>query len=732
MKRLIALLLPAGILISTFTYGGNGNDRSLVRKGDRAFRKAKLPKALNYYLQALAVNPKDDYANFQAGSLYYLTDSARIKSLRYFQNTIKYSPPSQDDTIIDAFYYMGNCYILKKDYDSAIYAFRQYLGHLINDKYNASILREVKHNIDLCQRAPELMQRSPDSASYIINGKYQPTYIKNLGSLINTPYPEYAQVVLNHDSTLIFTSRRPTSQKGKVQFPTGIYYEDMFQSQKDKNGQWGPPSLFSAQLQVRPSRLNLASVCISGDEKTLFIFHKGMIYESHRNGNTWSKIGRVGEKIKSIKKYMPSVFLSFDGRQLFLVSDRKGGYGGRDIYVSAKDDKGIWSTPQNLGPDVNTSFDEDAPFLMPDNKTLFFSSKGHDGLGGYDIFKTVNENGKWSKPINVGAPINSSADDIFFTYDTASKKGYFSSSRINEGYGDMDLYSLSFTCDNIDNTTLQGIVMVDNTKNMSQATLVFTDARTGQSTSATSDQAGKYSMYLKPDTKYAVNIKAAGYLSSNTVITTPHQCDAYNLYQVINLSYIVSDSMKKGENTSVKNAFYHEPQPGGTNAVTDPAVYDLTHSFNEKSRLWFKDTVFAVHFTQAQIDSINPHKAVVVANNIQPTLPTYDKVPVVLFELNSAAVSSKYYASLDSLAKTMRTNTKIKLQVTGFADNTGSEDHNVALSQQRAKAVMQYLVNKGVKAANIRTEGKGSSNPVAQNDGTQNYLNRRAELMPIQ
>ena len=737
MKRFIALLLPACLFISSFAYAGSGNDRSLVRKGDRAFRKAKLVKALNYYLQALSVNPKDDYANFQAGSLYYLTDSARIKSLPYFENTIKYAPPIADDTIIDAFYYMGNCYILKKNYDSATYAFRQYLGHLINDKFNSSILKEVQHNIEVCQQAPELMQRSPDSASYIINGKYQPTYVKNLGSLVNTPYPEYAQVVLDHDSTMIFTSRRPTSQKGKVQFPTGIYYEDMFQSQKDKNGQWGAPSLFSAQLQIRASRLNLASVCISGDDKTLFIFHKGMIYESHRMGNTWSKLGRVGQKIKSIKKYMPSVFLSFDGKQLFMVSDKKGGYGGRDIYVSTMDDKGIWSTPQNLGPDVNTSFDEDAPFLMPDNKTLFFSSKGHDGLGGYDIFKTVNENGKWSKPINVGAPINSSADDIFFTYDTASKKGYFSSSRINEGYGDMDLYSISFTCDNIDNTVVQGEVITELLKPLSSATIVCTDLKTQRSVSATSDESGKYSLQLKPDTKYTMNIKAPGFLSSTTSVTTPHQCDAYNLYQLIRIQYMYPlDTTKTriGQVVKIENAFYHSNQSGYKNVKDEPVISRLANSFNDKGNIWLDEISYAMSYTQAQIDSINPHatKVVAVANNTQPTLPVLSKGPVVLFELNSSAISSKYYASLDSVAKMMHTNTKIKLQVTGYADNTGAEDRNMALSQQRAKAVMQYLVNKGVKASNIRTDGKGTANPIAQNDGTQNYLNRRAEVMPIQ
>jgi outer membrane protein OmpA-like peptidoglycan-associated protein len=714
-----------------YAFAGSGDDKSLVRKGDRAFRKANIADALMYYQKALTVNPKDCYANFQEGALLYLTDSARIKSITYFQNSIKFAPAIGEDTIIDAYYYLGNCYILKKQYDSAIYAFQKYLVHLVDDKYDAPLLKEVKHNIDLCRFAPELIQRSPDSASYIINGKYQPTYVKNLGSLINTPYPEYAEVVLDHDSLMVFTSRRPTSQGGRREYPTGSYYEDMFMSHKDNNGRWTPPSLFSSQLLIKASRLNLASVCISADNKTLFVFHKGMIYESHRSGATWSEPKRVQAKIKNIKAYMPSVFLSYDGKQLFLVTDKKGGYGGRDIYVSKLDDKGIWGTPSNLGPDINTSFDEDAPFLMPDNKTLFFSSKGHNGLGGYDIFKSVYENGKWSTPVNVGAPINSPADDIFFEYDTATKKGYFSSARINEGYGDMDLYTLSFTCDNIENTMLQGKVIAEGNKTISSPTVMYTDLKTGQNTIAAYDESGKYSIQLKPDTKYSVSVRTLGYLPINTSVTTPHQCDAYNLYQIINLNYIMADSMKKGQNVAIKNAFYHVSQAGIKNVKDDQTLSDLAGSFNDKNDIWYSDSAFAVNYTQAQIDSINPHAKVVAVTNPTKVTPTA-KNSTVLFELNSSVIASSTYSSLDSLAKIMRTNTKIKLQVYGYADNTGKEDHNQSLSDQRAKAVVQYLIKKGVKSANIHAEGKGSANPVAQNDGTHNYLNRRAELMVIQ
>lgn len=736
VKKTVALfLLIFCALVSGYASSG-GNDKSQVRKADRAFRKAKLAEALGYYLKALAINPHDCYANFQAGAIYYLTDSAKMKSMAYFENTIKYAPTQGADTIIDAYYYLGNCYILRKDYDSAIDAFEKYLTHLINDKFDAGIMKEVRHNIDICRHAPELIQRSPDSASYIINGKYQPTYIKNLGSLINTPYPEYAQVVLNNDSTLIFTSRRPASQKGKKEYPTGSYYEDIFISLKDKNGQWMPPSLFSTQLTIKPSKLNLASVCASADGKTLFIFHKGLIYQSQKSATGWSKPERMSEKIKHAKRYTPSVFLSSDGKQLFIVSDKKGGYGGRDIYVSVKDSKGVWSEPQNLGPEINTPYDEDAPFLMPDNKTLFFSSKGHKGLGGYDIFKSVYENGKWSAPVNLGAPVNSPADDIFFTYDTTTQKGYFSSSRINEGYGDMDLYSLSFTCDNIDSTMIKGEITCEG-KPVSSSTLVFTDVLSQRATHANTDNMGHYLLSLKPDTKYSITIKVKGYLASTINITTPHQCNVYNLYQLVRLDFKYGNDTTKthvGQTVTVANAFYRSPKPGYQNISASPMLQAMAKASNDSTDIWLQDTMVSLNYTAEQTDSLNPH-AIQVASNKEPnaTKPVFrPKCPVVLFKLNSAQIAASYHSSLDSLAKLMKANTKIKLQVIGYTDTTGREKHNLELSKKRAGAIAHYLVKKGVRRGQIISSGKGSNNPVAPNDEEHSYLNRRAELLLIQ
>ncbi len=733
MRKRIALI-PLLLLVSGILTASAGNDdKGLIKKADNAFRKADLGQALQYYQKALAVNPTNCYTNFQIGAIYYLTDSSRIKGLSYFENAIKYTP-AKEDTIIDAYYYLGNCYILKKDYDKAVAAFKIFLSHLVNDKTDKSLIQEVENCIGIAQSAHTLSNRSPDSASYYIMGLYQPVYVKNLGPLVNSPNPEYAEVITNHDSTIIYTSRCPTSQHGKRDYFSGSYYEDIFYSNKDANGQWGLPSLFSNQLHFGPERFNLASVTMTPDGKTLLIFHKGEVYQSSKTATGWALPVRLAKNIKQIHRYIPSITISPNGKFLFLVSDKTGGYGGLDIYVSTLDDKGIWSEPANLGPVVNTPFDEDAPFMMPDNKTLFFSSKGHGGLGGYDIYKTVFENGKWSKPQNVGAPINSTADDIYFTYDTALKKGYLASSRIDGGYGDMDIYSFSFTCDNVAKTTLYARLLSSG-KPVSSAAVSLTDAANQTILKTTTDSAGNFSLDLKPDTRYMATIQAPGYLKSKFVTTTPHQCDVYNLYQVLSLSHLGSDSTRTGQQLALENGFYRNSEPGLSDNRVGHPIADLLSAHNDQSDVWFKDTTLTMNYNQSESDSMSIRPAAIaIANNpnkeVKPVTPS--KLPVVQFELNKYAIAKEYYPALDSIAKLLHSNRKLKIEVSGYADATGPITYNMVLTLQRARAVARYLKSKGAKAAQIKAEGKGIADPVAPNDGTHNYLNRRAEITIIE
>ncbi|HTA83891.1 MAG TPA: OmpA family protein [Bacteroidia bacterium] len=734
-RKIAFLLIP--LLMHFYANGTSANNRreagKLIEKGDRQFIKSHLQKAQDLYFKALALDSTNAYANFQIGAIFYLSDSFKVKSLPYFIKTIKYAGREEDDTIIDAYYYIGNCYALQKNYPAAIKAFNKYISHIDpKSRVDESLMQEVQHSIEICTDAPAIINRSLDSAGYILDNKMHPVYVKNAGGTINSPYPEYAQVLMNHDSTIIFTSRRPASQQGKKDFMTDEYYEDIFISHKD-SGHWSTPSVFSNQLHFKGGKDNLASVTITSDGNTLFIYNKGHILEVHPQNGGWSDPKKLDKSMRHIPSYVPSVFISSDGKKLFLVSDEFGGYGGKDIFESDKGSDGKWSELTNLGPEINSSFDEDSPFLMPDNKTLFFSSKGHVGLGGYDIFKSVYENGKWSKPVNLGPPINSSGDDIYFNYDATLGEGYFSSSRINGGYGSMDIYTFSFNCDNVESTMLLGEV-ISGTQNIPGATFTVTDTRDHKTSSTQSDANGKYSISLKPDRIYNIEVRVPDYLPYRTTITTPHQCNAYNLYQVINTSFVTDSShMHTGQNLVVKNAFYRDVNTNGyKNSKNDPVLSALIRSYNDTSGVFEKDTVAGVTYAKAQLDSINPRK--VIPTNIDTThivtAASIPKMPVVYFAFNKSNIEKEYYSRLDSIALFVKINKRYKIVIEGNTDTVGTVAYNQRLSLSRANAVAKYLSGKGVNSKKLHIEGNGKHHLAVVGDGS-SALNRRDDILII-
>jgi len=441
----IMLFLLSGNCFAQVSTGTTHAEREIIRNAEMEHRVGHFIKSFNLYKQAIALNPQNRYTNFRVGEIYFLSDSAKIKSLPYMRNVIKCSPSVAEDTAISAYYYLAYGYMLNEQYDSAAYCFQKYKAHLGDSNTNRQAYTEIGRQLQICSMAPGIIKRSPDSMAYFLNGKLkQDIQIKKIGDSINTKYPEYAQVLFDGGNTMLFTSRRPTKESPRPDDFTGKYLENMYVSRRDNNGVWSSPFLYSKEIYLDTKNLHTATVFISSNENMLYTYRAGIILVSKKSSGEWSPPQKLSNDIVKTKDwYVPSIFISNDSKILLLVSDEKGGYGGKDIYICRMDNKGNWSDPKNIGPDINTSEDEDAPFLMPDNKTLYFSSKGHGGLGGFDVFVSHYDSAgdKWSTPQNLGVPINSPADDIYFTY--GGDNGYLSSSRIG-GAGDLDIYS--FTC----------------------------------------------------------------------------------------------------------------------------------------------------------------------------------------------------------------------------------------------------------------------------------------------
>lgn len=268
--------------------------------------------------------------------------------------------------------------------------------------------------------------------------------IRNLGEQINTQYPEYSPVFSADERTMIFTTRRP----GLSEFTTsdGGYYEDIVVSYKDDAGHWTKPVPLGINTLGHEASINLTA-----DGQTLIVYKNepggdnplgnGNLYYTEFDGKDWATLKEFGSDVNTI--YMEShACLSADGNVLFFASERPGGYGGKDIYRCIKLPNGKWSKALNMGPRINSEYDEDGGFIHPDGLTFYYASNGPGSMGGYDIlFATLNEDNKFSNVTNLGYPVNTTDDDIFYVVSPDGKRGYFASTK-EGGYGDKDIYEI--------------------------------------------------------------------------------------------------------------------------------------------------------------------------------------------------------------------------------------------------------------------------------------------------
>jgi hypothetical protein len=403
----------------------------------------------------------------------------------------------------------------------------------------------------------------------------------NLGTNINSPYPDYAPVISADESILVFTSRRVGNVGGYTD-SDGEYYEDIYLS-KNIDWQWTKAVsidstsysfkrntqnhlYFTTAKRIEPpinTKYHDAAIGLSPTGQKLFIYKRGSIYVSPLIGDVWSKPIKMNTNINYKKSRQPSISISADENTIYFSSDRKGGYGGLDIYKSEKMPNGEWGPAQNLGPEINTPYDDDAPFIHSDGKTLFFSSKGHNTMGGYDIFKSVYENlptgqtrSKWSEPKNIGYPINTTGDDIYYVETAKGDHAYLASIR-DGGLGGMDIYLLLFPGVSLPIAEIKGKILVGDSLKPILASIKVTDKISGKEVVFTSNSlTGKYLMFLPPNRKYDLIVNAEGYQPHTEEINIPDLKTYYQLYQEIHISAVTVNKKVIGQNVTTQNVFF--------------------------------------------------------------------------------------------------------------------------------------------------------------------------------
>ncbi len=379
--------------------------------------------------------------------------------------------------------------------------------------------------------------------------------IIKLDNTINSEYDDYAPVITADRHQMFFTSRKPFTEKEKRKNSESM--EHIFSSNADEKGSWLASTALSKNINV--DGLNNSNIAISNDGHILFIYQddksgNGDIYQCELNGDKWSDPVSLGNPINS-KHHESSATLAPDGKTLYFVSNRPGGAGGRDIWMCVKDAKGKWGAATNLGRTINSNLDEEAVFIHPDGKTLYYSSKGFKSIGGYDIYKTTLEKGKWSKPVNLGAPINSDADDLFFVLDASGKKGYYTSA----AGGNKDIYEINFIPLKklVNNepklTVLKGTVKDAVSKEAIEATIEIIDNEKNEiiSTFKSNSSTGRFLVSLPAGKNYGIHVSANGYLfhSENFELS-----DTASYNEVT--KNILLNKLEKGTKVVLRNIFF--------------------------------------------------------------------------------------------------------------------------------------------------------------------------------
>jgi outer membrane protein OmpA-like peptidoglycan-associated protein len=632
------------------------------KSGYNFFRNALSP--LN---DANRFNPNNARLNYMLGFIWFITDPTAKETLKHFEQAYSLDPNCEQDLG----FWLGWTYHLHGRWDDAISLYNAQLkGLMPRSKTFSAAIEDLKKKISECENGKQL------------SSKPERVFVDNLGPQVNGPFPEYSPSITTDESTIFFTSRRPNSIGGKRDVIDNGFYEDVYFSEK-ANGRWQPSRQLSRNVNTEGHD---ATAGLSPDGSRLYIFRStisdgGDLYETVLFGIDWEQPAHMNRNVNS-KYHESSVSLSFDGKRLFFVSTRESGFGDADIYYCDLDVSGEWGPSKNIGPDINTKYGEEGVFMHPDGTSLYFSSKGFNSMGGYDIFKTSFIDGKWQPPVNLGYPINGPDDDVFFVVSGSGNRAYFASAK-QGGYGDKDIYKITFlgpekmpltnsedqllarlpnpvanlrTESALDVpssrlTILKGIISDEKTQKPLEATIELLDNEKNVllATFRSNSSTGKYLVTLPSGRNYGIAVKADGYLFHSENFNIPESME----YQEFDLNILLK-KIDIGSTIVLKNIF---------------------------------------------------------------------------FDFDKATIRPESAGELDRLVKLLKDNPAVSIELGSHTDNVGSDDYNQKLSQNRSLAVVEYLAGKGISKSRVVAKGYGESQPIGTNDteeGRQN--NRRTEF----
>ncbi|ABG58832.1 OmpA family protein [Cytophaga hutchinsonii] len=533
---IISILTWFSCIVSVYAQAIPKEARNYLEEGKIYYDGANYLKALDSYLGAYKFVPNDPGVNYSI-ALCYIQTYSYDKALTYL---IPAKKAGIKDPLLD--YYMGLAYHANSNIDEALKSLTAFQSTLRSS--DKELTAQTAKYITYCNNAKTLML-TPVKMT-----------ITNLGASVNSAYPDYNPAISVDESTIIYTSRRPNSTGGLISEMDGHYFEDIYMSNKQTNNSWGT----SIQIdQTINTTSHDACVGLSSEGQTMIVYKDdggGDLYYSNLSGQNWSKPISFGKAINTDGWEACGNF-SPDGNYLFFVSNKKGGFGGTDIYYAVKNAAGVWGAPVNMGPEINTKEDEFSPYLHADGKTFYFSSQAHTSMGGFDIFQSTIDLSMQpiavkSKPENLGYPINTVGDEIYFVWSADNKRAYFSSAR-EGGLGDKDLYLLERPVAKAALVLLKGTISDCKTKEFIQASITVTDIESGKLIGkyVSNSSTGKYIVTLPAGKNYSITVEAKGYLFHSKNINIPKLEEFKEIDDVICL-----DKIDIGTTIVLNNVFF--------------------------------------------------------------------------------------------------------------------------------------------------------------------------------
>jgi outer membrane protein OmpA-like peptidoglycan-associated protein/tetratricopeptide (TPR) repeat protein len=517
----------------------------LYEQGKALYDKDKYEEALPYFRESLKEKPGNDDCLYYLGLSYKYTHKYEeaVASLKELE--------SVNPNYWAWFYYEeGDALIHLERFPDAIASLEKFLDKFPKDPSRTMWHHKAKSKLNYATKSPEVRARAATMTEAV-----------NLGESVNSKWGDYSPQANPNEKVINFTSKRKDSQSDSQTDgdwnETNGWDEDVYSIEKEGEG-WSKPRKLPEPIN---SDGNDFGTSFSGDGQKMVYVACGRkegigscdLYTMTLEGSQWSDPVNMGNVVNN-KEWDSQPTMSADGSSIIFSSDRDGGSGGADLYMTSKNKYGDWGVAVNLGNVINTPFTEKSPFLSPDGKTLYFCSDGHPGYGGLDLFMSVNENGKWSEPLNLGKPLNSKEEDAYFTIGGSGEVGYFASTRTG-GYGHLDLYSIKIPESMRPKPTVVVTGVVTNAKTTKPigAWVLVEDINSGEliATSKSNSESGKYLIVLPSGRNYSVSTNREGFFFFSQSFEVP----ATSKYQEITKD-IALKPIEKGAKVVINNIFF--------------------------------------------------------------------------------------------------------------------------------------------------------------------------------